>query len=563
MAKLMKPQKHKIVPPPKAVEEGKKIVLVGTYKEKQLAWITKHCVYNYPVKEEDELKPESCAKAKELWLYASAKGKRHCFAAEFVGIQSRDEFLAGNPTYKNLGPSKHTRYMVFKVSALDYGPRLEGATVFARVSDFEKGRGRTKKIAAAIKQFHDDGDFGLLADYLPGDLAKLPREQLRVCEAAVQLEMFSWDELVPIVKPSNGAFTAVELFAGAGGLSIGLEHAGINVVIANEIMPDFAATLKANHPHTNVINDDIHKIDFTTELRKLGLESVDVLSGGPPCQGFSTIGSKNRKDPRNSLFYEYLRAVVETKPKYTIFENVSGFKRMYDGFAYETLKKELDSLGYDTVDGILNAADYGAPQIRYRTIVLGWKRGLPPLELPKVTHGNKAGLLPYLTLMDAIGDLPALSAGGIVSEYDQPPQNDYQRKMRGMQKVLLEHNASNYGAKMQEILRVIPEGGSIKDLPERLRPKSGYCNTYARLLPNVPSPTITRNFGTPSSSRCVHPYQPRALSTREGARLQGFPDNYRFVGGKQSKNLQIGNAVPPILGEAIARAIKSALEGVL
>ena len=114
---------------------------------------------------------------------------------------------------------------------------------------------------------------------------------------------------------------------------------------------------------------------------------------------------------------------------------------------------------------------------------------------------------------------------------------------------------------MQEILRIIPDGGSIKDLPARLRPKSGYANTYARLLPNVPSPTITRNFGTPSSSRCVHPFQPRALSTREGARLQGFPDSYKFAGGKQSKNLQIGNAVPPILGEAIARTVKKALEG--
>ena len=120
--------------------DDKAIVLVGTYKDKQLAWIKKHSVYNYPVKEEDELKIEACAKVKELWLYASAKGKRYCFAAEFVGIQSKDEFLAANPTYKNLGPSKHTRYMVFKAMFLDYGPRLEGATVFARVSDFEKGQ---------------------------------------------------------------------------------------------------------------------------------------------------------------------------------------------------------------------------------------------------------------------------------------------------------------------------------------------------------------------------------------------------------------------------------------
>ena len=325
-------------------------------------------------------------------------------------------------------------------------------------------------------------------------------------------------------------------------------------------MPDFAATLMANHRMTNVINEDIHKINVKRELEKLGLKSVDVLSGGPPCQGFSTIGSKNRQDPRNSLFYEYLRAVAETNPKYTIFENVSGFKRMYNGFAYETLVKEMKELGYDTKCQILNAADYGAPQIRFRTIILGWKHGLVPLDFPKPTNGPKAGMHPYLTLMEAISDLPPIGAGESSSEYASGPQNEYQRRMRGKQKFLTEHNASNYGEKMQEILRTIPEGGSIKDLPQRLRPKSGYCNTYARLLPNEPSPTITRNFGTPSSSRCVHPYQPRALSTREGARLQGFPDDYKFIGGKQSKNLQIGNAVPPILGEAIAQVVMAALQ---
>jgi DNA (cytosine-5)-methyltransferase 1 len=134
--------------------------------------------------------------------------------------------------------------------------------------------------------------------------------------------------------------------------------------------------------------------------------------------------------------------------------------------------------------------------------------------------------------------------------------------MRQQASSLSEHNSSNYGAKMREILRLIPSGGSIEDLPEHLRPKSYFKNTYARLLPDRPSPTITRNFGTPSSSRCVHPYQARALSTREGARLQGFPDHYEFCGSKGSKNLQIGNAVPPIFGEIIAKEIlKSAQKG--
>ena len=159
--KLLRTKKSKIAPKKDAVADVG-VVLVGTYREKQLAWIRKNSVYNYPIGEGDELKPEFCANVKELWLYASAKAKRHCFSAEFVGIQTKDEFLAANPTYKKLGPSRHTRYLVFKTKSLEYGPKLEGTTVFARVSDFSSGR--SKKVAKAIKQFHDGGEFGSLAE---------------------------------------------------------------------------------------------------------------------------------------------------------------------------------------------------------------------------------------------------------------------------------------------------------------------------------------------------------------------------------------------------------------
>lgn len=537
--------------------EDRRIVLVGTYKGDQLAkwrgW------YNYPVSEADQIAEADAASIAELWLFKGTKEQK-TYKAEFVGVKTREE-LVRDYGYPAKGRAHGEKYLLFKTK-LKYQHKLtppeDAARVIVRTADFATAPKVRKQLKAYLES-PDRADPDL-AKRLPEILTKLRPEQLRVCEAAYQMRLFSWEKLQPVYLPKQGEFTAVELFAGAGGLSIGLERAGIHVVIANEIMPDFAATLAANHPNTNVINEDIHEINFRDELKKLGLESVDVLSGGPPCQGFSTIGSKNRQDPRNSLFYEYLRAVSETNPKYTIFENVSGFKRMYDGFAYETLVKELGELGYETKSQILNAADYGAPQIRYRTVVLGWRRGLPPLEFPPPTNGEKEGLRPYLTLMEAISDLPPIGAGESSDNYATPPQNEYQRRMRRNQEVLWEHNAANYGEKMQEILRIIPEGGSISDLPMRLRPRSAYCNTYARLLPNEPSPTITRNFGTPSSSRCIHPFQPRALSTREGARLQGFPDNYMFVGGKQSKNLQIGNAVPPILGEAIATVVREALQ---
>ncbi len=352
--------------------------------------------------------------------------------------------------------------------------------------------------------------------------------------------------------------TAIELFSGAGGLSIGLEQAGFNIILANEIENDFAETFCLNHPDTKVLCADIHSIDFQEEIRRLGLKKVSLVSGGPPCQGFSTVSSKNRKDPRNSLFYEYLRAVKEIDPDYVIFENVSGFKRMYNGEAYHGLLNELDILGYSTHSDILEASDFGLPQIRQRTIVIGWKKHLSEVSLPVPTHADSSNLFGRplkLSLMDAISDLPPLGANDSNNRYATLPMNEYQEKLRGNAKTLTEHNSSNYGDKMKEILSLIPEFGSVNDLPERLRPKKYFSNTYARLHPNRLSPTITRNFGTPSSSRCVHPYQNRALSTREGARLQGFPDSYRFFGSKTSKNLQIGNAVPPVFGEVVAREI--------
>lgn len=354
------------------------------------------------------------------------------------------------------------------------------------------------------------------------------------------------------------SLTCVELFAGAGGLSLGLARAGFDVVLANEIEPDFAKTYALNHTKTKVLNIDIHHVDFAREATSLGLKKLDLLSGGPPCQGFSTVGSKNAGDPRNSLFYEFLRAARDLMPDYILFENVSGFKKMYSGAAYSTLLKELDYLGYKTVSAVLEGSDFGLPQNRQRTIVLGWKSTLPKVSLPMPTHSLESSLYGYPSkriLMDAISDLPPLEPGKSASKYASDPKNDYQRMMREGVVRLTEHNASNYGEKMLEILSLIPPGGTVNDLPERLRPRSYFGNTYARLWPDRPSPTITRNFGTPSSSRCVHPFQNRALSTREGARLQGFPDSYSFFGSKGSKNLQIGNAVPPIFGEIVASQI--------
>lgn len=346
---------------------------------------------------------------------------------------------------------------------------------------------------------------------------------------------------------------AIDLFCGAGGLSLGMRSQGVTTVLANEIDKNFANTYKVNHPECKVICEDIHKIDFKKEVSFLNLkDKVDIVSGGPPCQGFSTVGKKDQKDARNALFWEFIRVVEEVRPKFVIFENVSGFKKMYQGEAFEKLVKELEALHYKVVSALLDAVDYGLPQKRQRTIVIGWLEKKKNFFFPEPSFIiNKKPL----SLMDAISDLPPIKNGSINDCYKTDPQNEYQIEMRKKSITLTEHNASNYGAKMQRILEIIPSGGSVKDLPLELRPKSYFANTYARLLPDKPAPTITRNFGTPSSSRCIHPFENRALSTREGARLQGFHDSYIFCGGKTNKNLQIGNAVPPILGSIIMQGI--------
>ena len=189
---LLKKKARKVAPKKASSKAPKDAVLVGTYKEKQLAWIKRHGVYNYPVKDGDEFDPKAFAAIKELWLYAGVKGKRNAFEAEFVGKMTKAEFLAANPTYAKLGPSRSKQYYVFKTKFLEYGPRLENPVVIVRTADFG---GRSQRVKKAIEQFKADGEFAPLEHYLPAELAQVPRSQLRVCEAAVQLEF------LPMIVP--------------------------------------------------------------------------------------------------------------------------------------------------------------------------------------------------------------------------------------------------------------------------------------------------------------------------------------------------------------------------
>ena len=350
----------------------------------------------------------------------------------------------------------------------------------------------------------------------------------------------------------------VDLFAGVGGLSYGFSQLpGFRILAANEIEKDIAAAYSLNHPGVKMLNCDIADLTKERLAGALGGQQVDIVVGGPPCQSYSTLG-KRRMDDRANLFLQYKRILQILQPQAFIFENVTGILSMDHGRLFQRVESEFRALGYDVRHDILNAVDFGVPQQRERVILVGMK-GENNYIFPVPTHGP--GKKPYVTLKDAIGDLPPLKSGESASHYAGVAENEFLRFVRaGAGQLVTEHAAPKNGAHLIRIMQTLQDGQSKDDLPEEIRPKSGYGNTYAKLWWERPSTTITRNFACPSSSRCIHPRDSRAMSIREGARLQSFPDDYRFYGSDGMKRLEIGNAVPPLLSVAIVQEMQSALK---
>ena len=361
-------------------------------------------------------------------------------------------------------------------------------------------------------------------------------------------------------------YNCVELFAGSGGLGTGFFNRGFNIISANDIWKPAGDTYIANHPNVKYIVKDISELTGDELLEETGYSKndVDVIIGGPPCQGFSTLGKRFIDDPRNKLFKEYVRLVNDIKPKFFVMENVSGILSMEGGKVLDNILKSFNEIGYRLEYKLLNAAEYGVPQQRTRTIFIGTRTDIK-IRYPQKTHtltGEK-GLLPAVTLWDAIGDLPQ-SDDDEIKEYTCEPKNEYQKKIRNGAKTLMNHKPSEHNEKAKKLMKYIPMGKSAWDveaeIPKELMPTSGYGNTYARLNANEPGMTITRNFACISSSRCIHPYLNRGLTAREAARIQSYPDNYIFKGSKSDIHLQIGNSVPPILAEKIADTIYEMLD---
>ena len=356
---------------------------------------------------------------------------------------------------------------------------------------------------------------------------------------------------------TSRTLTYVDLFAGAGGLSVGLERAGFELKHAVEVDADARSTFAANRDGLDVsdLTGDIRSVEKRNVRDIVGDDSVDLVAGGPPCQGFSEVVSPDGSDDRNHLFTHFIDWVDELDPEAALFENVRGMRKTAGGKFLTAVTESFNRMGYEVTHRVVTASEFGVPQHRRRLIVLASKHGREqhPFDGFEVNPIEEPGVI------DAIGDLPELGPGEESTAYATDPQTVIQEDLRGDCDTVSSHIAANHTDDLVEKISHIPDGGDRTHIPDELQPSSGYHNSYSRLKSDKPAVAITSNMSKPSSARCVHPFEDRGLTPREGARLQTFPDAYQFDGGLQSIRQQIGNAVPPYLGEALGYYLKEAV----
>jgi DNA (cytosine-5)-methyltransferase 1 len=362
------------------------------------------------------------------------------------------------------------------------------------------------------------------------------------------------------------ALTAIDLFCGAGGLSEGFRQAGFHVLAGNDFDKAAGETFAATHREAKFLPGAIQQYSAQDFLDAAGIAAgeLDVLIGGPPCQGFSVYNhQRGLHDERSSLYLEYLRIVSGLQPKWVVLENVTGMTSAGGGGVVKEIIKGLRSLGYAVDSRILKAEEFGVPQERRRIIFIGNKVGLP-VVWPEPTHGP--GLDPYVTIADAINDLPQLEngQGAEVLSYATEPRTAYQVALRSGCNAVTNHWAARLSATNMTRLEHIPPGGSWRDIPHDLLPagmklakRSDHTKRYGRLRWDGLASTILTKCD-PHWGAYFHPDQDRALTVREAARLQSFPDWFDFKGSRTEQYVQVGNAVPPLLGRKIAEAILAA-----
>lgn len=363
--------------------------------------------------------------------------------------------------------------------------------------------------------------------------------------------------------------TVVDLFCGAGGLSEGFRQAGFHVLAGSDYDPAAGKTFAATHPEATFLGGRIQDLSVEDFLRATGLKKgeLEVLVGGPPCQGYSVYNhGRGVDDPRAGLFREYLRIVKGLMPKWLVMENVSGLTSIADGGIIREIEDGMDALGYRVKWKILKAEQFGVPQERRRIVFIANRIGAP-IRHPKPTHGP--GLQPYVTIWDAIGDLGPLENGDLKGndQYASGPMNDYQRELRAGANRVPNHTASRLSSVNLDRMKHIPAGGSWRDIPFDLLPegmkrakRSDHTKRYGRPRKTDLACTILTKCDVHWGAY-IHPEQDRALTVREAARLQAFPDTFEFLGSRTEQYVQVGNAVPPLLGRAIANALIDSATG--
>jgi DNA (cytosine-5)-methyltransferase 1 len=368
----------------------------------------------------------------------------------------------------------------------------------------------------------------------------------------------------------NSRLKAVDLFCGCGGISAALRSARVNVLAGVDIEPSYISTFSRNFPKARSLQLDISKVtpnEFMSLLDVIPGE-IDFVTGGPPCQGFSKNVPRRQRfldDPKNQLIKAFLDYCETLKPRFVLMENVAEMKNGFDQVYTDEILLRLREEGYTVTYAVLNAADYGVPQRRRRAFFIANRDGIQ-LNLPVPTHSKEestGGLFPlskHVTVWEAIGDLPSKShteGKDELCEYAFEPFSDFQKLMRNGNRLVANHVARPLQPKQYERLASIQPGQGLKDLPAHLRTKGGYSGAYGRLTKDMIAPTITRWVFHPGSGRWGHPVDVRLLTIREIARIQGFPDNYEFVGSYVHRAGQLGNAVPPLLAQRIIEAMIS------
>ena len=419
-----------------------------------------------------------------------------------------------------------------------------------------------------------------ISDYLNLSAEQLLIDQINVYEHPLVGEGYITAKVDGKVKISRrkkvdtAKKSVLDLFCGVGGFSFGFEmHEAFQVIAGVDLLEDRLHTFSCNHEAANGYGQDIRSISTNTLANENPRPFVIV--GGAPCQGFSSIRpfrNIERNDPRNNLIEEFCRITHELQPDWLVFENVVGLITHNKGKTLQTILGAFEEIGYRVSYRVLNTAYYGLPQRRERLIIVGsLKKKL--FKWPQPTHWcehrSMAGqqefvlkpskylfpltLQPALTTYEAIHDLPVIAAGEKSSQYrnDITPTS-YEKFIRNGANQLTLHKATNHSQRMLEIIRY--SGDNIDSIPKGMI-TSGFSSCYSRINGDEPCVTLTVNFVHPASNRCIHPQQDRALTPREGARLQGFFDTFQFKGTRTQIVKQIGNAVPPLLGKIIANSI--------